>query len=65
MSTSTYKASLHQLVEDLSEDQAARALASLKGALTDEMEPSATGVGLAERLHIGVAKVRDLRYGDG
>lgn len=64
MSTSIYKARLHQLVEDLSEDQAEGALASLTGALTNEAGPSPAGVGLAGRLHIQAVKIRDLRYGE-
>jgi phosphoribosylaminoimidazolecarboxamide formyltransferase/IMP cyclohydrolase len=56
---------LLQVVEDLSEDQAARALAFLDpGARTDETGPSAAKGGLGDRLEIGAGKVRDLRYGE-
>jgi phosphoribosylaminoimidazolecarboxamide formyltransferase/IMP cyclohydrolase len=64
MSTFTYKARLHQLVEDLSEDEAEDALAFLKGALTDAAGPSPAEVGLPGDLHIQAAKVQDLRYGE-
>ena len=64
MSTSTYKARLHQLVEDLSEDEAARAHACLAGARAAKPDPSAGRGGLAERFDIAAAKVRDLRYGE-
>ena len=64
MSTSTYKARLHQLVDDLSEDQAARAHAWLTDPPADETDPSSRRGGLAERLDIAAAKVRDLRYGE-
>ena len=64
MSTPTYKARLHQLVENLSEDQAARAHAYLTDPPADETDPSSRRGGLAERLDIAAAKVRDLRYGE-
>ena len=65
MSTSTYRARLHQLVEGLSEEQAARALAPLQHVVgTDRSSASAAGAMLPDRLGVAAAKVRDLRYGE-
>lgn len=64
MSRSSYKARLLQRVAQLSEDEAERTLAILPGALLEDTDSWAAGVGLEDRLDIGAVKVRELRYGE-
>lgn len=61
----THKVRLRRLVEGLSEDQAALALASLQPeSPTAAVEPPSSSSALPNRLTLEAVKVRDLRYGE-